>query len=93
LLSTLLQVIIPAPTGTAASILKILIATFIGYADQTLYGSASEVRLYWLRDPSASPQPSVSIRVEKLAQSRSASNLPNIVGKPPLVAVYRVVVY
>ena len=93
LLSILLQVIIPAPTGTAASILLTLIATFVGYADQTLYGSASEVRLYWRRSPTSSPQPSVSIRVEKLTQSRSASNLLNIVGKPPLVAVYRVVIY
>ncbi|MCC6041689.1 MAG: hypothetical protein LM554_00870 [Desulfurococcaceae archaeon] len=93
LLSILLQVIIPAPVGTAASILLTLIATFIGYADQTLYGSASEVRLYWRRSPTASPQPSVNIRVEKLTQTRSASNLLNIVGKPPLVVVYRVVIY
>jgi hypothetical protein len=93
LLSILLQVIIPAPVGTAASILLTLIATFIGYADQTLYGSASEVRLYWRRSPTESPQPSVNIRVERLTQTHSASNLLNIVGKPPLVVVYRVVIY
>jgi len=93
LLSILLQVIIPAPIGTAASILLTLIATFFGYADQTLYGSASEVRLDWRRSPTAPPQPSVNIRVEKLTQTRSASNLLNIVGKPPLVAIYRVVIY
>jgi len=91
LINILFTVTLPPPANSAVSILLSLIGAFIGYADQTFYGSASEIRLKWYR-PSSSSQPSVKIKVEKLTQVNAASNVLNIVGKPPLVVMYRVII-
>ena len=91
LLSLLFEVALPS-VSPAVSIFLSVLGTFIGYADQTFYFSVSTIVLEWRRSPIDPPQPSVKIKVEKLTQLNAASNVLNIVGKPPLVVMYRVII-